>query len=81
MYNTGSGPRVKHIISGTAQRSILGPDLWNVNYDGILREVMPEGTILVEYADDIAAFTKARNTENAQRKLRYGRKRGWIPTA
>ena len=31
---------------------------------------MPEGTFLVGYADDIAAVNTARNTEEAQRKLR-----------
>lgn len=70
VYNTSSGPMVKQITSGAAQGSILGPDLWNVSYDGILREDMPEGTFLVGYADDIAAVITARNTEEAQRKLR-----------
>ena len=31
---------------------------------------MPEGTFLVGYADNIAAVITARNTEEAQRKLR-----------
>ena len=38
IYNTSSGPRVKHITSGAVQRSIPGHKLWNVNYDEILRE-------------------------------------------
>ena len=70
VYNTSSRPRLKHIASEAAQGSILGPDLWNINYDGILREDMPEGTFLVGYADDIAAVITARNTEEVQRKLR-----------
>ena len=36
VYDTNSGPRVKHITSGAAHGSILSPDLWNINYDGIL---------------------------------------------
>ena len=36
VYNTISGSRVKHITSGAAQGSILDPNLWNINYDGIL---------------------------------------------
>ena len=39
-YNTTSGPGVKHLTSGAAQRSTLESELWNVNYDGILREDM-----------------------------------------
>ena len=57
---------MKHITSGAAYihtYNILGPDLWNVNYDGILREEMPEGTFWVDYADYIAAVIMARNTE------------------
>ena len=46
---------MKYITSSAAQSSIPGFDLWNVNYDGIMREDMPEGTFLIEYADDIAA--------------------------
>ena len=60
---------MKHIISIATQRSILGHDLWNVNYDGILRENKSEGTFLVGYADNIAAVITARNMEEAQRKL------------
>ena len=53
-----------------AQGSILGPDLCNVNYNGILRDGMPEGTFSVGYADNIAAVITASNTEEAQQKLR-----------
>ena len=70
VYNPSSGPRLIHITSRAAQRSILGPDLWNVNCDGILREDMPERTFLFGYADDIAVVITARNTEEAQQKLR-----------
>ena len=55
---------MKHITSGVAQGSIPGPDL------RILRECMPEGTFLVGYEDDIAVVITARNTEEAQRRLR-----------
>ena len=58
------------MTSGAALGSILGPDLWDVNYDGVLREDILEGTFLVGYTGDIAAVITARNTEEAQRKLR-----------
>ena len=57
----------KHITLGAAQVSTLSPDIWN---DEILREDMPERIFLVGYADDIGAVITARNTEEAQRKLR-----------
>ena len=70
VYNTSSRPSVNHITSGPAQGSILIPDLWYVNYHGILREDIPEEAFLVGHADDIVTITTARNTEEAQRKLR-----------
>lgn len=69
VYNTSQGPRRKKITSGAAQGSILGPDLWNVSYDGILNIDMPDDCYLVGYADDIAAVISARDTDMARRKL------------
>ena len=45
---------------------MVGHGLWNVKYDRFQRKYMPEGTFLVEYADDIAAIITSRNTEEAQ---------------
>ena len=42
---------------------MLGPDIWNVSYDGILRMKMPEGAFLVGYADDIAVVIVAREPD------------------
>lgn len=69
IYDTTEGPHRKEITAGAAQGSILGPDLWNILYDGILRMEMPENTFLVAYADDIAAVITARDTDDAQRRL------------
>ena len=69
LYDTEDGPRRRKITAGVVQGSILGPDLWNISYDGILRQDLPEGTSLVGYADDIAAIIVSRNIEKAQRKL------------
>lgn len=69
IYDTTEGPRRKEVNAGAAQGSILGPDLWNISYDGILRMEMPDDTFLVGYADDIAAVITARDTEDAKRRL------------
>ena len=65
IYDTNQGPRRMQVTSGTAQGSILGPDLWNATYDEILRIEMPEDTFLVGYADDIAAVIRDRNTDES----------------
>ena len=69
VYDTYDGPKQKQITSGAAQGSILGRDIWNAFYDGILRMDMPENTFLVGYADDIAAVITAKNVDAAQLKL------------
>lgn len=66
---TIDGPRRRAINAGEAQGSILGPDLSNISYDGILQMEMPKPTSVIDYADDIVAIIKARNMEQAQIKL------------
>lgn len=68
-YDTADGPRTMAITSGAAQGSILGPDLWNVFYDSLLRTQMPDESRMVGYADDVAVLIAARDTKLAQLKL------------
>lgn len=69
LYETEEGQREMVVTGGAAQGSILGPDLWNVFYDSLLRAEMPEETRLVGYADDVAVLIAARDTKMAQLKL------------
>ncbi|KAF6210112.1 hypothetical protein GE061_015868 [Apolygus lucorum] len=68
-YETAQGVRTKDITSRAAQGSVLGPQLWNASYDGVLRLEMPEDCFLVGYADDVAAVVLARTMDSAQAKL------------
>ena len=80
LYTTTNGPTSRKVTSGAAQGSILGPDIWNISYDGILRIKMPDGTFLVGYADDIVAVITGRNVEIAQMLLNQvmRRIRSWM---
>lgn len=69
IYETNEGQQRIGITSGAAQGSILGPDLWNVAYDSLLRTEMPDECLLVGYADDVAALVAARTLDQAQIKL------------
>ncbi|KAL7295034.1 hypothetical protein TKK_0011636 [Trichogramma kaykai] len=43
----------KKVKKGAPQGSILGPDLWNICMDPVLREVQDRGGEIVAYADDL----------------------------
>ena len=69
MYEITDGTRRKQLTSGAAQGYILGPNLWNIAYDSILRMVMPEGAHLSGYVDVTVAVIAARDIEKVQWKL------------
>lgn len=48
---------------------MLGPELWNISYDDILKLELPDGCYLVGYADDIAIVITGRDEIDIQRKL------------
>ena len=47
--------------AGIAQGSVLGPDLWNAFYDGLLRVHRPGGVSLIGCADDVALTITGRD--------------------
>lgn len=51
----------KNMTAGVPQGSVLGPTLWNILYNGLLKLLVPEDTTLVAYADDLAVIVKAIN--------------------
>jgi len=52
--SSGSISFTKTMTCGVPQGSVLGPDLWNLLYDGLLKLPMPPEVELIAYADDVA---------------------------
>ena len=80
VYDTREACMEQMVTAGAAPLCILGPDLWNASYNGILRMEMPGGAFLVGYADDITAIIEASDLERAQMKLNQVMRRvcGWL---
>lgn len=55
----GEASRRRATNCGVPQGSVLGPDLWNLLYDDLLRIALPDEVELIAFADDVAVISTA----------------------
>ncbi|CAB0039199.1 unnamed protein product, partial [Trichogramma brassicae] len=60
-YDTDDGPESYRVTAGVPQGSVLGPILWNVMYNAVLRLNFGGNVKIVGFADDIALVVVAKN--------------------
>ena len=66
LYDTDGGTHSYKVTGDVPQSSVLRSPIWNLLYDGLLRQPLPHGVSIVAYADDIALIIVEKTIEKVQ---------------
>lgn len=62
LVSSGGNTKKVPLSIGVPQGSVIGPTLWNIHYDGLLKISLPTGVSFLAFADDVALVASAKDT-------------------
>lgn len=72
VYTNMDGEQMtRNMETGVPQGSVLGPLLWNITFDQVLKGTMEKGCRLLAYADDTLILATGESVERARQRANF----------
>lgn len=68
-FPTLNGVQVRPVTCGVPQGSVLGPLLWNVGYNSVVKKIHVAGSKVIGYADDTLVISTGKSVEQAHSRM------------